>query len=141
MLCIAGRLCVAGTHEPSSGYARASGSTEMTSAISLTRTVATLIRIKPSLNGPDTKAMADLAILVIAFHCVASLFVGSRLLILAWRTGKQPEFFAATALLVVAPFGFGLTVASTILIPHSALVTNFLWADSRLYSLGGGDVA
>jgi hypothetical protein len=81
--------------------------------------------------------MADLAILVIAFYCVASLFVGSRLLLLAWRTGKQPELFAAMALLGISPFGFGLTVASTLLIPHSTLAANLLWAVAAL-SLGIG---
>jgi hypothetical protein len=76
--------------------------------------------------------VADFAILVIAIHCVASLFVGSKLLLLAWRTGKQPELFAATALLGIAPFGLGLTVASTVLIPHSTLGADLLWAIAAL---------
>lgn len=76
--------------------------------------------------------MADFAIFTIAVHCLATLFVGSRLLILAWRTHKAPELFAATAMLGMGPFGFGLTVSSTLLIPHSTLGANLLWAFAAL---------
>ena len=107
-------------------------SIEATAKIRLTGSLANPIRIKTSFQSPDTKHMADLAILVIAIYCAASLFVGSRLMLLAWRTGKQPELFAAIALLGIAPFGFGLTVVSTILIPHSTLAANFLWAVAAL---------
>jgi len=76
--------------------------------------------------------MANLAVLAIAVHCLATLFVGSRLLLLARRTGKPPELFAATAMLGMGPFGFGLTVLSTLLIPHSTLAADLIWACAAL---------
>jgi hypothetical protein len=72
--------------------------------------------------------MADFAIFAIAVHSLSCLFVGSRLLLLAWRTGEPPELFAAMAMLGMGPFGLGLTVTSTLLVPHSLFAANLLWA-------------
>jgi hypothetical protein len=72
--------------------------------------------------------MASFAIFAIVLYCVASLFVGFRLLLLARRTRQLPELLAAITMLGIGPFGFGLTVTSSLLISHSTLVANLLWA-------------
>lgn len=76
--------------------------------------------------------MAQPAILAIALFSLASLVVGIRLVLLARRTRELPELLAGLALLGLGPFGFGLTVLSTMLIPHSLLAADLLWAIASL---------
>ena len=84
--------------------------------------------------------MSHFATVAVGLFCVASLFVGTRLLLLSRRTREVPEFVAGVALLGIGPFGFGLTVTSTLLIPHSTLAADALWAIASV-ALNSGTAA
>ena len=99
-----------------------------------------LFEIKGPHPESDRPPMANLAFIAIGLFCLASLLVGTRLLLLAWRTRELPELLAAITLLGMGPFGFGLTVASSFLVTTSVAAADITWAIAA-FALNAGCVA
>jgi hypothetical protein len=63
---------------------------------------------------------------------VSSLVIGLRLLLLARRTGKLPEFLIGIAVLFTGPFGYGLSMLAFALARHSLTLSATLMGSALL---------
>jgi hypothetical protein len=63
---------------------------------------------------------------------VSSLVIGLRLLLLARRTGKFPEFLIGIAVLCLGPLGYGLSMLAFALASHSLTLSATLMGSSLL---------
>ncbi len=62
----------------------------------------------------------------------SSLVIGVRLLLLARRTGKLPEFLIGIGVLGIGPFGFGLSMLAFVLASHSLALSATLMGSALL---------
>ena len=62
----------------------------------------------------------------------SSLVVGVRLLLLARRTGKLPEFLIGIGVLGIGPFGYGLSMLAFVLASHSLALSATLMGSALL---------
>jgi hypothetical protein len=63
---------------------------------------------------------------------LSSLVIGVRLLVLARRTGKLPEFLIGVGVLCLGPFGYGLAMLAFALASHSLALSATLMGTSLL---------
>jgi len=62
----------------------------------------------------------------------SSLVIGVRLLVLARRTGKLPEFLISIGVLGIGPFGYGLSILAFVLASHSLALSATLMGSALL---------